>query len=242
MKESIITAVLAVVSFIMVAVAAVGILTSDKKAPVISLEGKNNLTYTEGDEYDILLENMTAEDERDGDVTDSLRVSKIYHTEANRAVVVYVAKDDANNIGKLKREIRYQEKEEPKVTEKEEVQEEKTQDETPAAQTQTQEPTVQQNTTEQTREPEQTVAANPTGKPQLTMILNEATLKVGETFNVLRYVQSAVDADGTSLNRYIHADGAYDMSQPGTYAIRVYATSPNGNTSNIETFTLTVEP
>ena len=240
MRESIITAVLAVVSFIMVAVAAVGILTSDKKAPVISLEGKNNLTYTEGDEYDILLENMTAEDERDGDVTDSLRVSKIYRTEANRAVVVYVAKDDANNIGKLKREIRYQEKEEPKVTEKEEVQEEKTQDETPAAQTQ--EPTVQHNTTEQTREPEQTVATNPTGKPQLTMILNEATLKVGETFNVLRYVQSAVDVDGTSLSRYIHAEGAYDMNQPGTYSIRVYATSPSGAVSNIETFTLTVEP
>ena len=226
MKESIITAALSVCSFIMLVVACVGMLMADREAPVITLEGKNNLTYTEGESYDVLLENMTAEDKKDGDVTDSLRVSNLYVTEGNRAVVVYVAKDEANNIAKLKREIRYEAK--PKAAEVEKVEEEPVEEEVAAVQ----EP--------ETTVPETTTEA--TGTPKVTMLLNAATLKVGETFNVLRYVQSAVDTDGTDLSRYIHADGNYDMSQPGTYTIRVYATSPNGGTSNIETFTLTVEP
>ena len=232
MKESIITAALSVCSFIMLVVACVGMLMADREAPVITLEGKNNLTYTEGESYDILLENMTAEDKKDGDVTDSLRVSNLYVTEGNRAVVVYVAKDEANNIAKLKREIRYEAK--PKAAEVEKVEEEPVEEDVPA--TQETETTVPENTTATTTTPEVT------GAPRITMILNEATLKVGETFNALRYIQSAVDTDGTDLSRYIHAEGNYDMNQPGTYSIRVYATSPNGGTSNIETFTLTVEP
>lgn len=228
MKESIITALLGVGSALMLIVAAAGILTNDRKAPVISLEGKNNLTYTEGDSYESLLEDMTAEDERDGDVTDSLRVSNIYVTGKERAMVVYVAKDEANNIAKLKREVRYKEKAAEEVPEEE---------------------TTVPETTEAVQEPETATvpetAAVPetaTAAPVITMIQNAATLKVGETFNVLRYVQGAVDTDGSSLNRYIHAEGAYDMSQPGNYELRVYATSPTGASSNIETFTLTVEP
>ena len=217
MKETIITAALAVFSTVMLVVAGAGILFRDNTPPVLTLEGKNNLTYTEGDTYDALLENMTAEDDKDGDVTDSIRVSKIYQTSEDRAVVIYVAKDTSNNIGKLKREIRYEEKKEEV---KEEVKAEPVQEEAVEA------------------VPEVQTAA----VPNVTMVANAATLKVGEAFNVLRYVQSATDVDGTSLSRYIHAEGAYDMNQPGTYQLRVYATSPSGAVSNIETFTLTVEP
>ena len=234
MKETIITAALAVFSTVMLVVAGAGILFRDNTPPVLTLEGKNNLTYTEGDAYDVLLENMTAEDDKDGDVTDFIRVSKIYQISDDRAVVIYVAKDTSNNIGKLKREIRYEEK-------KEEIKEKPVQEEAedvPAVQTVS--PTAVPDTAGET-EPEaentQTAAV-----PKVTMVTNAATLKVGEAFNVLRYIQSAVDADGTSLSRYIHAEGAYDMNQPGTYSIRVYATSPSGTVSNIETFTLTVEP
>lgn len=234
MKESIITAALSVCSFAMLVVACVGMLMADREAPVITLEGKNNLTYKEGESYDVLLENMTAEDKRDGDVTESLRVSNLYVTEGNRAIVVYVAKDEANNIAKLKREIRYEAK--PKAVVAEKVEEELEEE---VLAVQEPETTVPETTTQESTTPETTTEA--AGTPKVTMLLNEATLKVGETFNVLRYVQSAVDVDGTNLSRYVHADGNYDMSQPGTYTIRVYATSPNGGTSNIETFTLTVE-
>ncbi|MBQ8857711.1 MAG: hypothetical protein IJ024_06160 [Lachnospiraceae bacterium] len=221
MRESIITAGLAICSAVLIVLAAFGIFTADKTAPVISLEGKNILTYTEGESYDVLLEDVTAEDDKDGDVTDSLLVSNIYITSEDKAMVVYVAKDKSNNISKLKREVHYKKTEVADLTEE-------------AQETAGMGP--QDNTTATA-----TQEGNLTA-PKLTMIQNEATLKVGESFNLLRYIQGAVDVDGSSLNRYIRAEGTYDMSQPGVYSIRLYATSPAGVTSNIETFTLTVTP
>ena len=240
MKESIITIILMGCSLVSAAAAGIGIFTTDRTAPTIRLEGENTLTYEEGEPFDELLEHVTAEDDRDGDVTDSIRIGNIYQASPKKAVVIYVAKDEANNVGKMKREVRYVPAKEPE-NEAEEKQAEAAPDEkpeeTPAAQP--------DNAPEEAEAPEGTAArgeAEPQEGPQIRMFQTEATLKVGESFNVLRYVESAVDRDGTSLSRYIHADGAYDMSQPGVYEIRVYATNPAGETSNIETFTLTVEP
>lgn len=220
MKESIITAALSIGSAALIILAVFGIFTADKTAPVISLEGKNTLTYTKGESYDVLLENVTAKDDKDGDVTDSVRVSNLYVISEDKAIVIYVAKDKSNNISKLKREVFYKEAEVADLADQEEQ---------PTA--------VSQNNTTGAEIQEENLTA-----PKLTMIQNEATLKVGETFNLLRYIQGAVDVDGSSLNRYIRAEGTYDMSQPGVYSIRLYATSPAGATSNIETFTLTVTP
>ena len=91
--------------------AVLSICSKDRTAPVISFNGKNTLTYTEGDSYDVLLEGLTAEDDVDGDVTDTIRISNIHPVGKGKAVVIYVAKDSANNIGKLKREVKYKEKE-----------------------------------------------------------------------------------------------------------------------------------
>ena len=242
MKESIITAALAICSVLLIGLAVMGKVAEDRVAPVIQLEGKNTLTYHKGDSDDVLLEDVRAEDDKDGDVSESLRVSKVYVTSEDRAVVVYVAKDKANNIGKLKREVRYKDTEEDAV-------EVSLDEESEENRTQTSGQTTQQNSgrQEQTLTQQETTAVPDTQDtnltaPKITMIQTEATLKVGESFNILRYIQNAVDVDGSSLSRYIHADGAYDMSQPGVYSIHVYATSPTGATSNIETFTLTVEP
>ena len=111
MKESMITMILSVMSGILLIGAVVGICLQDRTAPEISLNGKNTLICTVGDPVEVLLKDMTAIDDVDGDVTDTIRVSNIYVTEEGKAVVVYVAKDSSNNIGKLKREIRYRERE-----------------------------------------------------------------------------------------------------------------------------------
>ena len=53
---------------------------------------------------------MTAVDDCDGDVTDSLEIENVYVEENDgKATVVYVARDKSNNIAKAKREIGYQE-------------------------------------------------------------------------------------------------------------------------------------
>jgi hypothetical protein len=231
MRESIITVILSVLSGLMLIGAVIGIMVRDNTAPVISLTGKNNLTYTEGQDYDVLLEDMTAEDDRDGDVTDSLRVSNLYVTAKDRAMILYVAKDSSNNIGKLKREVRYVPKPEPVVVE--EVTEEE------AATTETTEtaaPAPQQTTQVET----QTEEAN--GEPRVIMLQNEATLKVGETFNIFRYVQRAIDGQGNDISRSMHLEGNYDMNTPGVYTLQIYALDAAQVRTNVETFTLTVEP
>ena len=44
-----------------------------------------------------------------------------------------------------------------------------------------------------------------------------------------------------SYTHLIHIDGDYSTKTPGTYTMKYYATDKNGNASNVETFTLTVE-
>lgn len=222
-KESMVTAVLGGFSVVLTVTAVVCILLQDRTAPVISLEGKNTLTYTEGDSYEELLENMTAEDDKDGDVTDSLRVSNIYVTSKDRAMVVYVAKDQANNIGKLKREVKYKEAE---------------------AALESLEDTEAENV-EDTENP-QADAADPaqstpekTG-PKIIMLQKEATLKIGETLNIYRYIEKAVDENGNDISRSMHMDGTYDMTKAGVYELQLYVVNAAGVRSETETFTLTV--
>ena len=232
MKESVITAILSILSGLLLIGAVAGIILKDRTAPVISLEGKNNMTYTEGDDMDVLLKDMTAEDDKDGDVTDSLRVSNIYMTSNNRAMVVYVAKDEANNIAKLKREVKY--------VQKEVVVEEVTeaQEETASETEQTTETAAENNA--QSSAPEAT--QEETAEPRVIMLQNEATLKVGETFSIYRYVERAVDANGNDISRSMHVEGTYDTNAAGVYQLQIYARDANQVRTNVETFTLTVVP
>ena len=56
MKETIITATLSVFSGLLLVAAVAGILLRDNTAPVISITGKNNFTYTEGQDLSVLLQ------------------------------------------------------------------------------------------------------------------------------------------------------------------------------------------
>lgn len=229
-KESIVTIILGGLSGALLLGAVAGILLKDRTAPVISLVGKNTLTYTEGDPYEDLLKDMQAEDDKDGDVTESLRVSNIYLTSEDRAMVVYVAKDEANNVGKLKREVRYQEavpmEESIPDSETQEGGEETTEN-AAAGQNNAGTTTQTQNTTTQTG-------------PRILMLQREATLRVGETFNIYRYIQGAVDENGNDISRSMHIDGTYDMTRAGVYELTLYVVNAAGVRSETETFTLTV--
>lgn len=236
-SDSIITAVLSGVAGLFLVAAVAGMVLQDRTAPVISLEGKNTLTYTEGDSYGELLKGMKAEDNKDGDVTESIRVSNIYVTSTNRAMVIYVAKDHANNVGKLKREVRYQEAasvtdtiEDTEENSPEEAQESAATNTTPA-QNHAGAASQAQNTQGQT------AAQN---GPRIIMLQTEATLKIGETFNIYRYIERAVDENGNDISRSMHVDGTYDMTRAGVYELKLYVINGAGVRSQTETFTLTV--
>ena len=80
---------------------------TDHQAPVIS-GGEEPLEISVTDTEDKLLEGMTAEDDRDGDVTDSLVVQEISgFDEENQRTVTYAAVDKSGNVGYSSRTITY---------------------------------------------------------------------------------------------------------------------------------------
>ena len=87
---------------------AVVVVTDDRKGPEIELPADGDVTYEEGSDTAPLLEGVTATDEKDGDVTDSLMIENIFpnddHTSAS---VVYAAKDSHNNVSKATRRVNY---------------------------------------------------------------------------------------------------------------------------------------
>lgn len=75
----------------------------DVTPPVIQVPN-NTMEYTEGDNEQTLFEEVRANDNVDGDVTESIRVRTIYHMEgAEEAIVTYIAKDASNNVGTARR-------------------------------------------------------------------------------------------------------------------------------------------
>lgn len=82
-----------------------GIMT-DHTAPVISGEGDLQVSVTDPQEK--LLEGMKAEDDRDGDVTDSLVVQKISEfNEEGQRTVTYAAVDKSGNVAYYNRTLEY---------------------------------------------------------------------------------------------------------------------------------------
>ena len=77
----------------------------DGRGPDIQF-GNEELIYRTGIEEAELLENVTAWDEKDGDVSASLRVEAVYTSkDGQSATIIYVAKDSDNNVVKESRNV-----------------------------------------------------------------------------------------------------------------------------------------
>lgn len=76
----------------------------DRTPPVIAFSGDAPV-YREGMDEAELLEGVSAMDDRDGDVTDSLLVEKISGTGEGTVIVTYAARDGANNVEKVSRTL-----------------------------------------------------------------------------------------------------------------------------------------
>ena len=81
--------------------------TSDNIAPTINMDS-NEIAISVEDDERVLLEGITAQDNRDGDVTASLTVDNIstFNREGKRYVTI-AAFDSSNNVGKATRELIY---------------------------------------------------------------------------------------------------------------------------------------
>lgn len=79
-------------------------LNLDKTAPEISfVEDDGRLIYSESMNEEELLEGVSAFDDKDGDVTESLVVEKVSETAYGKVIVTYAALDSSNNVAKKSR-------------------------------------------------------------------------------------------------------------------------------------------
>ena len=103
MEAKKIVAVVGAIDVVLLVVCLVLYLGKDRKGPEIFFDEEKQIEYAEGMDEELLLEGVTAVDEKDGDVSDSLLVEKVAGTNGKEVIVTYVARDGANNVGKASR-------------------------------------------------------------------------------------------------------------------------------------------
>ena len=94
-----------------IALAGAGYMTyknQDRTAPEIKVDQSEKIAYTEGEDYGKLLEGVTAQDDKDGDLTSEVFVEKVVAVSKKKAVVYYGVTDKAKNVGTASREVTYQ--------------------------------------------------------------------------------------------------------------------------------------
>ena len=233
MKQRLVMLALAAGCIVLAVAGALICLGQDRKAPEITVED-TEISYTEGGDYDELLEGVTAEDNIDGDLTDQVFVDKIIQTGEDSGIVYYGVMDKHHNVGTARRTITYHLSENGDEAVTEQTEEEAEDEEEEAA---------GQEEAAQT-EPKEEETLQPDGaRPALALTSTETTVAVGTAFDPMSVVKDAVDDVDTkdSLYQRISANGTYDTSVPGTYTIQYFVTDSSGNTSDPQNFTLKVQ-
>ena len=87
---------------------------ADDTPPVIICE-EDTVSVSVKDGEAALLKGVTAKDDKDGDLTEYIRISAMTHFINNRRNITYVVFDEANNIGTLERSVEYTDYVSPKV-------------------------------------------------------------------------------------------------------------------------------
>lgn len=87
----------------------------DHTPPVITCD-KDVITVKTSADYEELLKGVTATDDKDGDITDSVRVSALSHfVEKGKRTITYIVFDQANQAGTAQRTVIYSDYETPKI-------------------------------------------------------------------------------------------------------------------------------
>lgn len=91
-----------VIDIILLAVCVFLYVRQDRAVPVISFS-EDPIVYSESMDEEQLLEGVTAMDDEDGDVSDTLVIEKIAETSDGKVIVTYAALDGSNNVAKVSR-------------------------------------------------------------------------------------------------------------------------------------------
>lgn len=87
-------------------VAGILYLGQDRQAPIISIE-EETFSYQEDRGDNQFLQGVSAEDNRDGDLSEEIFIDKVVPTDDGRAVVYYGVLDKSKNVGRASRIVNY---------------------------------------------------------------------------------------------------------------------------------------
>ena len=225
-----------------VAIGATGILgwlymRQDRKGPEITIAESKKNSYTSDMTTEDLLEGVKAVDKRDGDVSASLTVENVYPNEkGDEVTVVYVAKDNSNNVTK----VTYHMTSEGNLMGF--TSETKTSSVNTDTDAVTDEALQDENETDSEREEEKIDQLNPQD-PRFYLNTYYVEIAKGTQIDRLSYVKDIQDdKDSTSdLYRKIQITGTVDVNTPGTYELTYYVVDSNGNASNGAVLTIVVK-
>lgn len=224
MKKGILAGLIVLCLALFAGTAAV-MVTGDRKGPEIAVPSGADVTYEEGSDTALLLEGVTATDDRDGDVTDSVIIENIFpNDDRTGASVIYAAKDSHNNVTKVTRRVNYK----------------AAGDAAPAAEE------AQQNDTEGVKNEanaKMEIEALPSKSPRMYLNTYETTVKAGSELDKISYIKEITDdADSQkTLFAEIQVDGEVDTATPGDYTLTYHVTDSNGNQSNMAVLTVHVQ-
>lgn len=243
------------------------VLDRDKTAPEIKVPAENTLTYVAGQDKKLLLEGVTAVDDKDGDVSDTLMVESVKPTsDGTQAEVTYTAMDNSRNVAKKKVLVNYQASGEPAPAENGQTPEgtdAKPENgeagaEAPAPEGEGEAPAdvpadapvdpataeqPAQDTTGGAEATEAAIAQLPPGSPQFRLNQYEVTLPVGSKFDYSTYIQDITDDkdDRSTLFRQIQLQNSVDTNTPGSYEVVYYVIDSDGNQSNTATLKVNIQ-
>ena len=106
MRNNILLTGLGMAAIVMVLIIAAGLTVNDGNPPQITFQ-EETIMYRDGEEPDVLLKDVSAVDEEDGDVSDSLIVKNLYRVSDKYGIAVFAAKDSNNNVTVVSRGFSY---------------------------------------------------------------------------------------------------------------------------------------
>lgn len=214
----------------------------DRNGPEISVP-QEEITYVAGTDTSALLNGVTAQDNRDGDVTDTVTIESIIpNADQTGASVIYVAKDSKNNVTKETRTIVYStDAAQAAVAAADQAAQNQAAADPAAAQgdaagesAQTVDDGAAQN--------EAAIAALPAESPRFYLTQYSVEVERGADFNELSYVQDISDDKDSRDELYqgIQISGEVDTNTPGEYTLEYHVVDSDGNNSNAAQLKVTV--
>lgn len=215
----------------------------DRNGPEISVP-QEEITYVAGTDTSALLNGVTAQDDRDGDVTDTVTIESIIpNANQTGASVVYVAKDSKNNVTKETRTILYStdanqaaaQAAAEQVAADQAAAEQAAQGDAAGESAQTTDDGAAQN--------EAAIAALSAESPRFYLTQYSVELERGAELNELSYVQDISDDEDSRDELYqgIQISGEVDTNTPGEYTLEYHVVDSDGNNSNVAQLRVTVK-